>query len=74
MTYRAVLSEPTIVLPNSSDKGLVSAGTSAQIQLDDRPPAKRPHEPDNPRNDTVADSETGSKKKKKKRMKGELNS
>jgi hypothetical protein len=52
MTYRAVLSEPTIVLPGSSDLGVASAGTNglsneSQNQLNDRPPAKRPHEPDN---------------------------
>jgi len=79
MTYRAVLSEPTVVLPGSA--GLVSAGTTgliaeSQNNLDDRPPAKRPHEPDNDnsKNDVAADVGTGPKKKKKKRMKGEINS
>jgi len=79
MTYRAVLSEPTIVSPGLSDIGLVSAGTSglsyeSQNILDDRPPAKRPHEPDNSKNDMVVDSGTGPKKKKKKRNKGDRNS
>ena len=80
MTYRAVLSEPTIVLPSSSDIGIDSAagsglGDESQKQVNEHPPAKRPRESDNSRHDTVADSETGSKKKKKKkRIKGEINS
>jgi hypothetical protein len=85
MTHRAVLSEPTVVLPQipgSSETGVVSTGTSGpsdaaknlQGELNDGPPAKRPHQPDNFRSDAVADFGTGSKKKKRKRNKVEADS
>jgi hypothetical protein len=79
LTYRAVLSEPTVVIPRSSEIRFASVGTSglrdeSQNQLIDRLPAKRPHEPDDSKTDVVADLETGSKKRKKKRIKGQTNS
>jgi hypothetical protein len=79
MTYRAVLSEPTVVfpqLPGSLEVGSGSSGPNDgsenhQGQSSDGLAAKRPRELDNSKN---ADPESGSKKKKKKRNKGETKS
>ena len=76
MTYRAVLSEPTVVFPQIPESEIGVAGTSGteshQGPLNDSLSAKRPHEPDNSR--MIVDLASGSKKKKRKRNKGETDS
>lgn len=75
MTYRALLSEPTVVVPQSQVLADETSGPSLGShpgKIDDSLPIKRPHEPDNLRNEAV-DHESGSKKKKKKRVKHEAN-
>lgn len=72
MTYRALLSEPTVVVPQLLASGTSdpSVGSSHPDNVNDNLPVKRPHEPDNARNEAV-DHESGSKKRRRKRVKHE---